>query len=120
MPKYEVTGEYGPQAGMNITLEIEADNEVDARDVFCERMESDHPIEWARMGFNNVRYIELIDKPKDATEIVQTIWRVKFSSRSDMIVSAATLFHVAEHVADYCKDTGTSPKDVVRIEYLAY
>ena len=38
MPKYEVTGEYGPQAGMSITLEIEADNEVDARDMFCERM----------------------------------------------------------------------------------
>jgi hypothetical protein len=52
--------------------------------------------------------------------MVQTMWRVKFASRSDMIVSAATLIDVARHVDGYCKDTGTSPKDIVKIEYLAY
>jgi hypothetical protein len=52
--------------------------------------------------------------------MVQRMWAVKFNSRSDMIVSAATLLDVARHVDEYCKDTGTSPKDIVKIEYLAY
>ena len=120
MPKYEVIGEYGPQADMSITLEIEADNEGHAKNIFCERMESDYPHEWERMGRHNVQYVARIEEPKAVTEIVQTIWRVKFSSRSDMIVSAATLLDVAEHVKGYCKDTGTSPEDLVKIEYLAY
>ena len=52
--------------------------------------------------------------------MVQRMWAVKFNSRSDMIVSAATLLDVARHVDEYCKDTGTPTKNVIKIEYLAY
>jgi hypothetical protein len=49
-----------------------------------------------------------------------TMWRVKFTSRSDMIVSAATLLDVANHVRGWCQDTNTPAEDVTKIEYLAY
>ena len=117
MQIYRVVGEYGPQGDQAISLDIEAENEDHARNQFCEMVELTYPHEWKRMGRRNV-YAQL--QPKPVSEIVQTIWRVKFNSRSDMIVTAATLLHVADHVAGYCKDTGTSPKDVVKIEYLAY
>lgn len=121
MPKFEVIGEYGPQGDQCITLDIEADNEGHAKNIFCERMESEYPHEWSRMGRHNVQYVARIDElEKPVTEIVQTLWRVKFSSRSDMIVTAANLLDVARHVDGYCKDTGTSPKDLIKIEYLAY
>lgn len=119
MQKYTVVGEYGPQGDTNITLEIEAENEGHARNQFCETMELEHPHEWKRMGRRNVYCMGTVQPPV-AKPIVQTLWRVKFSSRSDMIVTAATLLDVAHHVDGYCKDTGTSPKDLVKIEYLAY
>lgn len=119
MPKYEVIGEYGTQGDQSITLEIEADNIGHARNQFCEAMEKDYPHEWSLMGRSNV-YCMGILAPPIASPIVQTLWRVKFNSRSDMIVTAATLLDVARHVAGYCKDTGTPPKDIVKIEYLVY
>lgn len=54
MQTYRVVGEYGPQGDMAITIDVEAENEVDACNQFCERMESDHPHEWKRMGRRNV------------------------------------------------------------------
>lgn len=54
MQTYRVVGEYGPQGDMAIALDVEAENEVDARNQFCERMESDYPHEWGRMGRRNV------------------------------------------------------------------
>ena len=119
MQMYTVVGEYGPQGDMNITLEIEAENEGDAIHQFCETVEANYPHEWKRMGRRNVHCMGVVAPPV-AKPIVQTLWRVKFSSRSDMVVTAATLLDVARHVDGYCKDTGTSPKDIVKIEYLAY
>lgn len=54
MQTYRVVGEYGPQGDMAIAIDVEAENEGDARNQFCERMESDHPHEWERMGRRNV------------------------------------------------------------------
>ena len=122
MPKYEVVGEYGPQGGQSISLEIEAINPSAALNLFCMLMESDYPIEWKRMGRRNVAVIREI-KPKaepKAVEIVQTMWRVKFRSRSDMSVTAATLLDVADHVRGWCEDNRFPVSDVTRIEYLAY
>lgn len=122
MPKYEVVGEYGPQADMSISLEIEAVDRTEAFNTFCMLMEADYPSEWERMGRRNVAVIRVVP-PKatvKAVEATQTMWRVKFSSRSDMIVSAATLLDVADHVRGLCEDTGIPLKDVVKIEYLAY
>ncbi len=89
-------------------------------------MEADYPSEWARMGRRNVAVIREI-KPKveekiapKAVEVTQTMWRVKFRSRSDMIVTAATLLDVADHVRGWCVDNRFPVSDVTRIEYLAY
>lgn len=57
---------------------------------------------------------------KAVTEIAQTLWQVKFTSRSDMIVTAATLLDVADHVRGWCKDNNTPLRDVTAIKYLAY
>ena len=122
MPKYEVVGEYGPVADMSISLEIEAAIPAEALNTFCMLMEADYPSEWKRMGRRNVAVVRVVP-PKatvKAVEISQTMWRVCFAHRSDMIVSAATLLDVADHVRGVCEDTGVPLKDVVKIEYLAY
>lgn len=122
MPKYEVVGEYGPVADMSISLEIEAAIPAEALNTFCMLMEADYPSEWKRMGRRNVAVIRVVP-PKatvKAVEISQTMWRVSFAHRADMIVSAATLLDVADHVRGVCEDTRIPLKDVVRIEYLAY
>lgn len=54
MQIYRVVGEYGPQGDQAISLEIEAESEGHAKNIFCERMESDRPHEWERMGRRNV------------------------------------------------------------------
>lgn len=120
MPKYEVTGEYGPQAGMSITLEIEADNEVDARDVFCERMEADHPVEWARMGLNNVRYIELIDKPKAEPKPPHTVWEVFFKNRFSELVRAHTFIDAVEEAKRVCRENNLPLSEIKWVKYLMY
>ncbi len=122
MPKYEVVGEYGPQGGQSISLDITADTAPDALNDFCDIMKAEYPIEWERMGRRNVAVIRVVP-PKatvKAVEVTQTMWRVCFAHRSDMIVSAATLLDVADHVRGVCEDTGVPLKDVVKIEYLAY
>lgn len=122
MPKYEVVGEYGPQGGQSISLDIDAAVPAEALNTFCMLMEADYPSEWKRMGRRNVAVIRVVP-PKatvKAVEISQTMWRVCFAHRSDMIVSAATLLDVADHVRGVCEDTGISLRDVVKIEYLAY
>lgn len=122
MPKFKVVGEYGPVADMSIVLEIDADNPARAKNLFCEQVELDYPSEWERMGRSNV-WVAYEIKPKatpKAVEVTQTMWRVCFAHRSDMLVTAATLLDVADHVRGVCKDTGIPLKDVVKIEYLAY
>lgn len=118
--KYEVCGEYGPQGGMTIDMIVDAESEQEAITLFCVQTALDHPSEWARMGRRNVRaWLKAEPKPK-AVEIVQTMWRVKFRSRADMIVTAATLLDVADHVRGWCVDNRFPVSDVTRIEYLAY
>ena len=60
MPKYRVYGEYGPIGGMSIEDIIEADNEDEAVTIFCERMETENPVAWDRMGRRNVYIYEHI------------------------------------------------------------
>lgn len=117
MPKYNVVGEYGPTGDMNITLDIEADNPGHAKNIFCETVERDHPVEWERMGRRNVSVHPYVE-PKP--QVVQTLWRVKFSGRSDLIVTAKTLLGAVDCAEQYCQKTGQSPDDLTSIEYLAY
>jgi hypothetical protein len=122
MPLYSVAGEYGPQSDQSIILEIDADNPRHAKNLFCEQVELEYPSEWERMGRSNVSVVYEI-KPKatpKAVEVTQPMWRVCFAHRSDMVVSAATLLGVADHVRGVCEDMRIPLKDVVRIEYLAY
>jgi hypothetical protein len=122
--KYEVCGEYGPQGGMTIDMIVDAESEQEAITLFCVQTALDHPSEWARMGRRNVRaWLKTEPLPKAtpmAIEVTQTMWRVCFAHRSDMIVTATTLLDVADHVRGVCEDTGIPLKDVVKIEYLAY
>lgn len=61
MLKYVVVGEYGPQGYQSISLVIEAENESLAINIFCERIETEYPHEWERMGRRNV-YAQLQPK----------------------------------------------------------
>lgn len=54
MNKYEVYGDYGPVAYQTISKTIEAESASEAKDIFCEYVKENFPVEWERMGRHNV------------------------------------------------------------------
>ena len=116
MPKYEVVGEYGPIAGMSISLEIEEPTASKAFDTFCMLMEADYPSEWARMGRNNVAVIREI-KPK---EIVVSKWWVKYKHGLGFHVTAATFFEAVAAAEKHVADNNLDRDSVLSVAYMAY
>lgn len=117
MPKFEVIGEYGPQADQCITLDIEADNEGHARNIFCETMELEYPVEWARMGRNNVQYVARIEEPKPP----QTVYEIRYIGKAfgDMI-RAHNFWDAVEVAKTHCHERNIPLSDVAQIKYMMY
>jgi len=119
MQMYKVVGEYGPQGDMNITLEIEAENEGHARNQFCEIMEIEYPHEWKRMGRRNVHCMGVVP-PKTKPKPPQTTWFVKYKGGLGFYVFGVDLFAATaaaeKHIEDHC----LARDSVLSIEYLAY
>ena len=116
MPKYNVVGEYGPTGDMNISLDIEADNEGHAKNIFCETVERDHPVEWERMGRRNV-YVQPYAEPKPP----QTIWEIRYMGLpfGDMI-RAHNFWDAVEVAKKHCQERNIPLSKVAQVSYMMY
>ena len=115
MPMYRVTGEYGPQGDQAITLRIEADNEGHAKNIFCERMESEYPFEWEHMGRRNV-YAQ--EQPEQKPP--HTVWEVFFKNRSSELVRAHTFIDAVEEAKRLCGEKNLPLSEIKWVKYLMY
>lgn len=118
MQTYTVVGEYGPQGDMNITLEIEAENEGHARNQFCETVEMQHPHEWSRMGRRNVHCMGVVAPPVAPP---QTVYEIRYRNLTfgDMI-RAHNFWDAVEVAKAHCHERNIPLSDVVQIKYLMY
>lgn len=120
MPKFEVIGEYGPQGDQCITLDIEADNEGHAKNIFCERMELEYPHEWSRMGRHNVQYVARIDELKVEPKPPHTVWEVFFKNRFSELVRAHTFIDAVEEAKRLCQEKNLPLSEIKWVKYLMY
>lgn len=119
MPKYNVVGEYGPTGDMNITLDIEADNEGHAKNIFCETVERDHPVEWERMGRRNVSVQPYVE-PKAEPKPPHTVWEVFFKNRFSELVRAHTFIDAVEEAKRLCRENNLPLSEIKWVKYLMY
>lgn len=118
MPKFEVVGEYGPQADMSISLEINADTAPDALNDFCDIMKAEYPIEWERMGRRNVAVLRVV--PPKAVEATQSQWFVRYSGGLGFRVCGDTLFEAVAAAEQHIDKYNLNRNAIIGIEYLAY
>ena len=116
MQTYTVVGEYGPQGDMNITLEIEAENEGNARNQFCETMELEHPHEWKRMGRRNVHCMGVVQPPVEPPQTVYETYEATFRNQTfSIILWAESFLDAVDEVKNDCRRLGIPLSDVVKI-----
>lgn len=119
MPKYRVTGEYGPQGHQAISLEIEAENEGHAKNQFCEHVELNNPHEWERMGRRNVSVFPYVE-PKAEQKPPQTLWEVFFKNRFSELVRAHTFMDAVEEAKRVCRENNIPMSEILCVKYLMY
>ena len=117
MQKYTVVGEYGPTGDMNITLEIEAENEGDARNQFCLAMETNYPHEWKRMGRRNVHCMGVVQPPVEPTppQGLETYEATFRNQTFSIILWAESFLDAVDEVKNDCRRLGIPLSDVVKI-----
>ena len=103
MTKYRVCGEYGPLGGMSIERVIDAQSQGAAIEEFIRIVQEEYPIEWERMGCNNISACECAEQKLPSRRELEKQHRARIDAIEAEFEQAKEKYHrdFTQAMADY-------------------
>ena len=103
MTKYRVCGEYGPLGGMCIERVIDAQTQGAAVEEFIRIIQEEYPVEWERMGCNNISACECAEQKLPSRRELEKQHRTRLDAIEAEFERAKEKYHrdFARAMADY-------------------